>query len=309
MAEAPRQPARRRRSRHRSAVERVRDTRFPVVMRGYDRQTVDRYVAEVAQLVAELEATQTREGVVQRALDEIGEQTSGILQRAHETAEEIAARSRSQAEGRIQRAEREADAVRREADAYSEEIVTESRRLWEDRKRLIEDMRQLADEVLAVADDALERVQEPRTEYADDTTAEAPQEEAPPPSAATEPPGGGQRYGPATATGDARPRGRQRHLPQPLRACRARRPQAACTRARPARAGRDPLPGALRSRPAGVLRGRHPGRGRRRDERRRRARPGHQRLAARHRAVGLGAAGGGGFATPPPAGGGRPPGA
>ena len=178
MAEAPRQPPRRRRPRHRSAVERVQTTGFPVVMRGYDRQAVDRYVAEVAQLVAELEATQTREGVVQRALDEIGEQTSGILQRAHETAEEIAARSRSQAEGRIQRAEREADAVRREADAYSEEIVTESRRLWEDRKRLIEDMRQLADEVLAVADDALERVQEPRTDYADETGVGAPPDTA-----------------------------------------------------------------------------------------------------------------------------------
>jgi cell division initiation protein len=177
MAEAPRQPARRRRSRHRSAVERVSAAKFPVVMRGYDRQAVDRYVADVAQIVAELEATQTREAVVQRALDEIGEQTSGILQRAHETAEEIAARSRSQAEGRIQRAEREAEAMRREVDAYSQQVVTETRRLWEDRKRLIEEMRQLADEVLAVADDALERVQEPSTEYAEDTTAEGPPSE------------------------------------------------------------------------------------------------------------------------------------
>jgi hypothetical protein len=143
-------------------------------MRGYDRQAVDRYVAEIAQLVAELEATQTREGVVQRALDEIGEQTSGILQRAHETAEEIAARSRSQAEGRIQRAEREAEAMRREADAYAEQIVVETRRLWDDRQRLIEEMRQLADEVLGVADDALERVQEPRTDFAEeDTTQES----------------------------------------------------------------------------------------------------------------------------------------
>jgi DivIVA domain-containing protein len=157
-------------------VERVRDVHFPLVMRGYDRSAVDRYVADVSQLVAELEATQTREGVVQRALDEIGEQTSGILQRAHETAEEIAARSRSQAEGRIQRAEQEADAIRHEADVYTERIVTETRRLWEDRQRLIEEMRQLADEVLGVADDALERVQEPRMDYADETTQEAMQE-------------------------------------------------------------------------------------------------------------------------------------
>ena len=177
MAEASKPPARRRRSRHRSAVERVRETHFPVVLRGYDRAAVDRYVAEVAQLVAELEATQTREGVVQRALDEIGEQTSSILQQAHETAEEIVARSRGQAEGRIQRAEREAAELRRDADLYSEQIVTETRRLWEDRQRLIEDMRQLAEELLGVADDAFERVTEPQTGYAEDTTAESSRDE------------------------------------------------------------------------------------------------------------------------------------
>jgi cell division initiation protein len=209
MAEAPKQPPRRRRSRRRSALDRVQQTNFPVVMRGYDRQAVDRYVADLAQLVAELEATQTREGVVQRALDEIGEQTSGILQRAHETAEEIAARSRSQAEGRIQRAEREAEVLRREAETYSEQIVTETSRLWDDRKRLIEDMRQLADEVLAVADDALDRVQEPRMDYAEDTTAEGPpSEEAPPdtleaPEPGDEGPASGEDAPPGEGNGSA----------------------------------------------------------------------------------------------------------
>jgi hypothetical protein len=112
-------------------------------------------------LVTDLESRQTREGVVQRALDEIGEETAGILQRAHETADEIAARSRAQAEGRIQRAEREADIVRREADKYAEQVVVDTRRLWEERQRLIEDVRTLADEVLATADDAMERVKMP----------------------------------------------------------------------------------------------------------------------------------------------------
>ncbi|HEY1273478.1 MAG TPA: hypothetical protein VGF25_01135 [Thermoleophilaceae bacterium] len=134
---------------------------FPVVLRGYDRQAVDDYVAEVAQLVAELEATQLRESVVQRALDEVGEQTSSILQRAHEAAEEIAARSRAQAEGRIQRAEREAEITRRDADEYSEQVVVDTKKLWDERQRLLEEIRQLADEVLATADDALDRVKEP----------------------------------------------------------------------------------------------------------------------------------------------------
>jgi DivIVA domain-containing protein len=176
MAEAPKPPARRRRSRQRSAVERIRSIDFPVTLRGYDRSAVDKYVADVAQLVAELEATQTREGVVQRALDEVGEQTSGILQHAHDTAEEIAARSRSQAEERLQRAEQEGAQARQDADAYSqqtredadrysEQVVEDTRRLWDERQQLIEDMRQLADEVLGVADDALDRLEPPTTGF------------------------------------------------------------------------------------------------------------------------------------------------
>jgi hypothetical protein len=114
------------------------------------------------ELVSELEGRQSREAVVQRALDEVGEETAGILQRAHETADEIAARSRAQAEGRLQRAEREADIMRRDADAYAEQVVVDTRLLWEERQRLIEDVRQLADEVLATADDAMERVKMPQ---------------------------------------------------------------------------------------------------------------------------------------------------
>ena len=147
---------------NRSASDRLANPEFPLAVRGYDRHAVDEFVQEVLVIVADLEGRQTREGVVQRALDEIGEETAGILQRAHETADEIAARSRAQAEGRIQRAEREADMVRQQADAYSEQVVVDTRILWEERQRLIQDIRQLADEVLATADDAAERVTLPQ---------------------------------------------------------------------------------------------------------------------------------------------------
>jgi DivIVA domain-containing protein len=143
------------------AVEKVRSAEFPIVLRGYDRRAVDAHLAEVTQLVAELEATQLRQTVVQRALDEVGEQTSAILQRAHETSEEIAARSRAQAEGRIQRAEHEAEVTRREAESDVERLRTELRRIWAEREKLIEEVRALADEVLAVADDALDRMPGP----------------------------------------------------------------------------------------------------------------------------------------------------
>ena len=144
-----------------SASERLREVSFPLVMRGYDRHSVDQFLAELLSLVDELESRQTREGVVQKALDELGEETAGILQRAHETADEITARSRAQADTRVQRAEREAEILRRDADEYAEQVIVDTRQLWDERQRLIEDIRQLADEVLGTADDAMERLKLP----------------------------------------------------------------------------------------------------------------------------------------------------
>jgi DivIVA domain-containing protein len=144
-----------------TSVDRLGEVTFPLAVRGYDRRAVDEFLDQVRALVADLESRQTREGVVQKALDELGEETAGILQRAHETADEITARSRAQADGRLQRAEREAELVRREADEYAEKVVVDTRLLWEERQRLIEDVRQLADEVLGMADDAMERVKMP----------------------------------------------------------------------------------------------------------------------------------------------------
>jgi DivIVA domain-containing protein len=155
------------------ASELLQNVSFPLAVRGYDRRAVDEFLEELRNLVADLEAHQTREGVVQKALDELGEETAGILQRAHETADEIAARSRAQADGRLQRAEREAEIVKREADEYVEQVVADTRLLWDERQRLIEDVRHLADEVLATADDAIERLKLP------EPLAAAEQEEEP----------------------------------------------------------------------------------------------------------------------------------
>jgi ElaB/YqjD/DUF883 family membrane-anchored ribosome-binding protein len=161
-------------------VDKVRDTSFPVAFRGYERGAVDRYVAKMAELVAELEATQLRETVVERALEEVGEQTSGILQQARDSADEITSKSRSQAEGRMQRAEREAANLRRETDEYVQQVEAEVSGLRRDRLALIEEMRRLADEVLAVADDALERL--PEEEETQEAGAAEPSDGGPPTS-------------------------------------------------------------------------------------------------------------------------------
>lgn len=166
--------------RQQSISDRLHDVSFPLAVRGYDRAAVDEFVAEVLVLIARLESNQTREGVVQKALDEVGVETAGILQTAHETANDIASRSRSQADSRLQRADREAEMVRRDAEEYAEHIVGDTRLLWEERLRLIEDVRQLADEVLATADDAAERVRMPEPLTRAAAAEGEPAEHAPP---------------------------------------------------------------------------------------------------------------------------------
>jgi cell division initiation protein len=143
------------------AAELIRQAEFPLAVRGYDRHAVDDFLAQLSALVDELEGRQLRERVVQRALDEVGEQTAGILQRANETADELTVRSRAQAEGRLQRAEREAELLKTEADKYAEQVAVDTRKLWTEREQLLEEVRRLADEVLATAEDAVERFKAP----------------------------------------------------------------------------------------------------------------------------------------------------
>src|SRR3989440_10547846 len=76
----------------------VADVDFPIVLRGYDRDSVDAYVQTTSQLVAELQATRSPEAAVRRALERVGEEVSGILQRAPDTAARITTQSRSEAD-------------------------------------------------------------------------------------------------------------------------------------------------------------------------------------------------------------------
>lgn len=163
-----------RRVRRRSDADKVRAAQFTIVLRGYDRAAVDAWREEIAQLVERLEEAQPRDDAVKRAFDEVGNETASILQRVHESAEEITARSRSQAEGRLQRAEHEAELTVREAEERMEQLNQDNRAMWEQRARLLEEMRQLADEVLNVADDALDRMKPAQeADTADEPTVEA----------------------------------------------------------------------------------------------------------------------------------------
>src|ERR1700722_9174073 len=78
------------------------DADFPVALRGYDRIAVDAYVRRTTELVAELQATHSPEAAIRRALERVGEEISGVLQSAHETAHQVTSRSRSEAEDRLE---------------------------------------------------------------------------------------------------------------------------------------------------------------------------------------------------------------
>jgi DivIVA domain-containing protein len=138
-------------------VEQIRSVSFPAAIRGYDRDAVDAYVERVNRLIAELEISRSPESAVKHAVAQVSEETRGILERAHETAEDITARSRARADDRIQEAEREAAGIREAAEARVHELDADAEAIWAERLRLIEDVRDVAERLLAVADEATAR--------------------------------------------------------------------------------------------------------------------------------------------------------
>jgi cell division septum initiation protein DivIVA len=129
-------------------IKQTRGTEFPVALRGYDRAAVDRYVEHVNRLLAELEISSSPESAVRHALDEVSEETRDILQHAHDTAEEITARSRSRADDRLQQAEQEAKELRaaalREAQETRDAAHREAEEAREAARREASELRETA---------------------------------------------------------------------------------------------------------------------------------------------------------------------
>jgi hypothetical protein len=94
---------------------------------------------------------------VRRALERVGEQISGILQRAHETAEQITAQSRSEAEDRLEQARIEAAQVAEDAEERVKDLDADTDRIWLERQRIVADAEDLAGQLLALARTAAER--------------------------------------------------------------------------------------------------------------------------------------------------------
>lgn len=153
----------------------LRRVEFPTGVWGYERHAVDTYVARVGGFVDEVVTLRRPDGAVRDALARVGEETSAVLQRATEVAEDITARSQTQAEDRVARAEREAAAIKEAAEAQARELDAEIEHLWRERTRLLGEMERIAGELAALAKDADRRfpLPEAREAAADDATVEA----------------------------------------------------------------------------------------------------------------------------------------
>jgi cell division septum initiation protein DivIVA len=118
------------------------DPSFPAAVRGYERRAVDGYVQRVNRVIAEIKVSASPRAAVRHALEQTEQQVSGLLERARETADELIARSREEAEAeadatRTQAAEllvntnAEAEAIKKETDALRAKAESQARDLVE----------------------------------------------------------------------------------------------------------------------------------------------------------------------------------
>ncbi len=132
--------------------------RFPVVRRGYDRDAVDEYIAELERELDDLRAGREASGAVTAEIERIGEQTVAILRVAHEQASDTTRRAQEEADRCLSAAASNAVAITEEAKAQLRQLDAETDAIWRERARLLEDVRQVAASLSTLAEDALERL-------------------------------------------------------------------------------------------------------------------------------------------------------
>ena len=130
---------------------------FPLVIRGYDRTSVDEYIEAVDARLAELEALELPSVAVQEALERVANDTGSILKEAHETADGVMTRAREEADRLVREAREEADRTVASAEARVRQIGIDTDALWQERLRLIEDAQATAASLAALAEEAAGR--------------------------------------------------------------------------------------------------------------------------------------------------------
>lgn len=157
--------------RGRTFLPEVTGVEFSGSRRGYDRAEVDQYVERVSRIVVELEAMRSPDAVIERALADVGEETSAILRRARKAAEEIIADAEANAQERSAQAEARARELGEEADHYSAGVRAEAERvLSEARSQAEQIVRDANDEAADLRQQATDDAKRAREEAAAETT-------------------------------------------------------------------------------------------------------------------------------------------
>jgi DivIVA domain-containing protein len=131
---------------------------FSPSRRGYDRDQVDAYVAQLQREIRELQQRhQTPDTAVRSALERVGEEVAAVLQQAHDTADGIVAGAKREADEHRERAARDAAHVTAVAEQRLHELDLDTDRIWGERERIVADARDLARQLDQLADLAAER--------------------------------------------------------------------------------------------------------------------------------------------------------
>ena len=145
---------------------------FKPSRRGYDREEVDAYIAQLHRQIHDLQAqVSSPDAAVRSALERVGGEVAGVLQQAHDTAREIVAEAEAEAEAHRAAAEKHAGEVTAAADKHAGEVTAaaerrvheldlDTDRIWSERERIMMDARDLSRQLEAVADLAAERFPE-----------------------------------------------------------------------------------------------------------------------------------------------------
>jgi DivIVA domain-containing protein len=129
-------------------VEELLQVQFPQAVRGYEREAVDGYIERVRAVISELEAASSPDAAVQRAIEEISDETREVLLRAQQSAQEITTRARDRSDALLEKTERETTETRDTADRETTELRATSRReaeeLWNAAQREVSELRATA---------------------------------------------------------------------------------------------------------------------------------------------------------------------
>jgi DivIVA domain-containing protein len=158
-------------ARGRTFLPEVTGVEFSGSRRGYDRAEVDQYVERVSRIVVELEAMRSPDAVIERALADVGEETSAILRRARKAAEEIIADAEANSRERSEHAEARARELREEADHYSARVRADAEQVMSEAnsesERIVAEAR---DEAASVREEARSEAAQMRQEATSEAT-------------------------------------------------------------------------------------------------------------------------------------------